>query len=1459
MAQETITIQRMYQIINNKAIEVPGPQHEARITMLENSLPTVVSTPVLPISTIPIGFSTTFQVSAVSMLNPPQDIVKFILNIPEFSIVEQEFTATNNTATVSFNIPSTLEEGKTIDVYLQAVDSADNRSKIAANKLTAVKGRITKPSVLTPTANAVVYYNSGAGISVTSSQFNTTGMEDTHEATKWGIFSNAELSTSIVIDESNTDLTSHIFQDQNLVDGQTYYVAVQYKGTLIGQSIWSEPRPFTATKAYVAQPTGNSPKDNTEVRFNSTGVVLTSSEFATIGSTDTHTKSDWYIYSDSACTQIVASLADATTDLLTHTFTGLTLTDGQTYYWRCRHYGQRLGWSEWSTAQTFKARAAFINNPTINSPSSNANIVYNDTGLTVTTSAFSVDGGTDTHIATHYYIASDVNCNSIVVQDLNSTELLSHTFTVSQLSVLSNDTTYYVFAKHKGSKYGDSGYSVGVPFKTKKAYITKPTILTPSANADIYYSIGFDTTANAFTAVNGTDTHKKSNWKITSDNAGSDILVSKSLTTGTLTDYSFTANDLSSLVNQTTYYLFVQYEGNKFGLSEWSNAVAFKANFGYVNKTNVTLSASSIYPNETLTVTTDNFSTVGTDTHASTDWKICSDSAGNTVVISALDSSDKLSHTFAKNQLTAGTYYVFARHKGTALGYGEWSSSKTLTVNAAYVNTPTLTIDTTGIVYPNTAITVTGSTFTITGSDSITHTKTDWQVCSTNSSSGTVVWSSLDDETNQTSISIPANILTEGTYYVFVRYNNTSYGWSSWSSSATLTITAPYVNTPSISSPSDNAEISINNTQITVTASNFSVTGTTDIHKQSTWKITTDTAGSNIVETVTSTSDKTSHTFAISDVSSITSNQYLYLWVQYEGTNVGTSSWSSYRRIAAKIATVNTPTVTLDSTSVYPNETVTLTGSSFGMSYGSGIHDKTDWAIFTSDNTSGTAEWSSLNDITNKTTITVPKNSLTSGTKYIACRYYDSVTATWSAWSSTKTLTIKAVVVNTPSVTLGSTSIYPNATLKITGSTFSVTGSDTSNHSKTDWKICTSNSSSGTAEWSSLNNTSNKTSITVPANSLTPGTRYVFVRYYDNTSSTWSSWSSSAVITVQTPIITAPTILTPAANSTVASYFDLAINASAFHITGSTDTHAMTDWKTTNSSSSTVLSSTNDVTNLTSITFAKSQLANFTDGATYTIKARYKGTTYGWSSWSEGRSFKFTKNLITASGREIYRHSSNEGSVIIFDMFGTTVNLLVLDCRWRTVLSFGTYGKESTLSDYSDTGPNGTWIIDGSTTSVLSVTDAAPVITDTQLQTIWAMFSTDKTARANCDVWMEYQGTYDSSGKLGVPAVEYVRGLSISGISNGFDIPNEYELMVLRIEGEYLDSLDKYKDDTTYNKYLFGRSKPNGNWFGWGGYRNTSFSSTTYNKYNIRCVAADGRCDYERKSYDCGVTPVREL
>ena len=75
-----------------------------------------------------------------------------------------------------------------------------------------------------------------------------------------------------------------------------------------------------------------------------------------------------------------------------------------------------------------------------------------------------------------------------------------------------------------------------------------------------------------------------------------------------------------------------------------------------------------------IAAVTSAFSAFGVaDTHASTDWRITADEAGDTVISTELASSDLISHTFPAIALEqAATRYLWARHNGTTLGASAW-------------------------------------------------------------------------------------------------------------------------------------------------------------------------------------------------------------------------------------------------------------------------------------------------------------------------------------------------------------------------------------------------------------------------------------------------------------------------------------------------------------------------------------------------------------------------------------------------------------------------------------------------------------------------------------------------------------------------------------------------------------------------------------------------------------------
>ena len=94
----------------------------------------------------------------------------------------------------------------------------------------------------------------------------------------------------------------------------------------------------------------------------------------------------------------------------------------------------------------------------------------------------------------------------------------------------------------------------------------------------------------------------------------------------------------------------------------------------------------AIYPSEgSITMVSSAFSATATDTHIATDWKITSDSAGNTVIAQALNSTDLTSHAFTGLSISEKTtWYFWCRHQGQVLGWSQWASVSTDVIKTRY-------------------------------------------------------------------------------------------------------------------------------------------------------------------------------------------------------------------------------------------------------------------------------------------------------------------------------------------------------------------------------------------------------------------------------------------------------------------------------------------------------------------------------------------------------------------------------------------------------------------------------------------------------------------------------------------------------------------------------------------------------------------------------------------------------
>lgn len=275
----------------------------------------------------------------------------------------------------------------------------------------------------------------------------------------------------------------------------------------------------------------------------------------------------------------------------------------------------------------------------------------------------------------------------------------------------------------------------------------------------------------------------------------------------------------------------------------------------------VTLTGSigNLYINQSVTLTITNFNIFSTYSVAVSAGSVSR--SGDSITVTAPSTSGTITLTVTMD----GNAYPFA-----------------LTVQAAGIETPTNTSPSNGAYLSSTSPTLTASAFSWIGA-SDTHASSDWQLA-TDSGFTNIVASVTASTTSKTSWT-PTGLSLTQTYYWRVRYNGTTNGTSAWSTA--FSVSPSSVATPTNSTPANAATSQGKNP--TLNASAFATVGATDTHASSDWQLATDSGFATVVQSQTaSTSNKTSWT-----VADLTINTTYYWRVRYNGTNTGTSQWST--------------------------------------------------------------------------------------------------------------------------------------------------------------------------------------------------------------------------------------------------------------------------------------------------------------------------------------------------------------------------------------------------------------------------------------------------------------------------------------------------------------------------------------------------------------------------------------
>ena len=137
-----------------------------------------------------------------------------------------------------------------------------------------------------------------------------------------------------------------------------------------------------------------------------------------------------------------------------------------TQHWvRVRYTSSTIGTSDWSGVVSFTTTNQYVVEPTVSVTDGPSNVGETPT---ITTSAFSVFGGSDTHASTDWQIVK-VSDSSVVWQSLGSTS--NKTSVVVPAGVLLESQQYIARARHNGTTVGSSAWGE-YSFTTKAEFFT---------------------------------------------------------------------------------------------------------------------------------------------------------------------------------------------------------------------------------------------------------------------------------------------------------------------------------------------------------------------------------------------------------------------------------------------------------------------------------------------------------------------------------------------------------------------------------------------------------------------------------------------------------------------------------------------------------------------------------------------------------------------------------------------------------------------------------------------------------------------------------------------------------------------------------------------------------------------------------------------------------------------------
>ena len=306
---------------------------------------------------------------------------------------------------------------------------------------TTANAGIVGPIITSPTEGETITGNS---TTIVGSPYQTFSNSEAHLSTDWEVSTDIDF-TNIVKSSYNNTVNKTSWNVSGLAINSEFFIRMRYKSASYS-SIYSFPVKIITPDVYVSAPVLTVAGSPNSVLLSP---LLTGSAFNVVNGSDTHVSTDWQVLKASDNSVVWESMGD-TVNKLSITV-GVVLDIETEYKFRVRYNGSLF--SSNFTEKVETTVGIYVKTPTLKVEGAPYDVRK---APTLTTSAFSVANGSDTHASTDWQVL-DASDNSVVWQSLdNAVNLLS----IKMPEGFLVESTEYIFrVRHNSDTYGSSGYN----------------------------------------------------------------------------------------------------------------------------------------------------------------------------------------------------------------------------------------------------------------------------------------------------------------------------------------------------------------------------------------------------------------------------------------------------------------------------------------------------------------------------------------------------------------------------------------------------------------------------------------------------------------------------------------------------------------------------------------------------------------------------------------------------------------------------------------------------------------------------------------------------------------------------------------------------------------------------------------------------------------------------------------